>query len=279
MIERFKDLSKEKQLKVLEDEIKHSLERGRVHWMTVAENLWQIRERKLYPQRKFGQYIWQKWGVKERYALQLLRSLELLKEGKKCSTVHLLLESGNISARAAGALADVPPEQREEVIEEASEGGKPPTETAVKKAAAKRKPKPSKPERQKDRTGLEIPERALPIWNRRGEVREKTAALYEVRQWAKDMEGTEDPFWNVRGLHFRQLFTDITLVINQIRQADPDTVCSKCQGVDPSCDFCYGRGMISADLDKTVTPIEARKIRKQLSATNDSTEVISGAGR
>lgn len=260
------------QLKRLEDIIQHSKERAETHWFEIGKALCKIRDGKLHKQKTFEQYCLQRWGFKRSRAYQLCKTFETLKASNKSTAVDL---SQLPSEKSARELSKVPEEERAEVLDEAKKSGKP-TGKSVKAAAKKTAPKPERP---KDKTGLEIPERALPIWNRRGEVREKLAPLYELKQWALDMQGAEDPLWNVRGLDFAKLAIAIDAVIYALKQAIPDTICSKCQGNDPECDFCYGRGLISKALDESVTPIEMRKIRKQLSRSNDNSQAISGASR
>lgn len=268
--------AKEKQLKVLEDIIQHSRERaeyhdGRknVHWVEIAKALWKIREGKLHPQRTFEMYCRQRWDLGRSRVYQLCHTYEALKDSKSSTIVD--------KESVARELVNVPEEQREEVVEEASKGGKP-TAKKVKDAASKRKPKP-KPEHPKDKTGTKIPERAWSIWNRRNELKEKTRPLYELKQWAIDMQGTTDPLYHAHGFDLGNLAKDIAQLIFQIQQLVPDVVCTKCQGLNADCDFCYGRGMISMDLARSATPIEMKKMRDQLTSGNDKSERLSSAGR
>lgn len=275
MIERLKDISKERQLKLLEDEIAHSFERGQAHWMKVAEDLWEIRDKKLYPQQKFGQYSYQRWEIKERQALRLCRIWELYKEHKNCRVRQLLLEGGNkASIRATEAALALPEEQQEEVLEEAKKSG-PPTEKSVKKAAAKKAPKTERP---KDKTGYPIPERAMAIWNRRNELNEKLQPLYELEKWADNMQGHSDIFFRVHGFDFSKLLHEVQDLIFHIKQVIPEVVCTQCHGVDEACKFCYGRGMIPMSLAKVATPIEMKGMRDKLTP-NDSIEKLSSSSR
>jgi hypothetical protein len=179
--------------------------------------------------------------------------------------------------RQARALANVPKDKRPEVLKEAEKYGKL-TARSITEAAKKRASKTTKPERPKDKVGYEIPERAWAIWDRRNESREKLRPLYELKQWATDMQGSTDIFYRARGFNFGDIARDTGQLIYKIQQAIPDVVCTKCQGVDPECDFCYGRGMISIELAKSVTPIEMLKIRDKMTS-DDSSEKLSVSGR
>jgi hypothetical protein len=82
----------------------------------------------------------------------------------------------------------------------------------------------------------------------------------------------------VRGFSLNNLVIEIGALIFHFQQALPDVVCTKCQGIDPKCDFCKGRGMISTYLARGIaTPIEMKEMRDKL--TDDSTERLSSAGR
>lgn len=275
--------SKEKQLKKLEDEIAHSFEiakstyeQAKNAWKVIARDLWKIREGKLYPQQKFGQYSWQRWGLKERHALQLCRLFELLKDDKKCDIPHFLLEDSSISQQAALELTKTPPEYREEVLEDAKKSG-PPTEKSVKKAAAKRTT--SVPDTiEKDREGRDIPEPAMAIWNRRNELKPYLSILSELKQWATDMQDNQDLLYV--DLKFNDLVRQIEVVATTIKRGVPHAVCTKCQGDSAKifhCDFCKGRGMISAYQyhGMPYTPEEMKKIIEKRTSKNDKSEKLS----
>lgn len=262
-------VGKEKRLKTLEDIIEHSKTRAETHWFEVGKALTKIRNDELYPQQTFEQYCLQRWGFKRHRAYQLCNAFESLKESK------MLTSGQQISERVARELIDVPPEKRQEVIEEASKDGKP---TAKSTKAAAAKTKPPKPERDKDKNDYPIPDRAVAIWNRRGEVKEKIRPLHELKQWITDMQGTNDPLYNVTGFSLNKLVTEIRAFIHHFQQAIPEVVCTKCQGIDPGCDFCKGRGMISLDVARGYTPIEMKEMRDKL-ASNDSVEKLSSSGR
>lgn len=266
--------SKEKQLKNLEDVISHSKPIAEKAWMAIAEALHKINMGNLFlpKYRNFDAYCLQKWGFKRRYQQQLRATYLALKDSK------IMQRTAPPSAAAATEIGKVPEEQREEVLEEAKKSGKV-TQKSVKEAAKKTtKPKP-KPEKEKDKNGYPIPERLMPIWNRRNEVRDKLQWLSELKQWATDMQGTDDIFWLVRGFKFNNLITEIEALHFRLQLIVPDVVCTACQGEgNETCDLCFGRGMIPLSLARQVTPIEMKKIRDRMSA-NDSAERLSSAGR
>lgn len=269
--------SKEKQLKNLEDIIQHSKSRAETHWFEVGKALCKIRDGELHPQRTFEQYCLQRWGFKRSHANSLCRSFEALKDREMSGVPPTLtgtVPTSELSARAGEALASVPEEQREAVLEDAKKSGSV-TGKSIKKAAAKKAPKTERP---KDKNGYPIPERAIAIWNRRNELNDKLRPLYELKQWAIDMQGTDDIFFRHRGFNFGKLALETEALIFHLKQTTPEVVCTKCHGVDPACDFCYGRGMISTALAHGTTPIEMKEMRDKLTS-NDSTEKLSSASR
>lgn len=279
---------KEKQLKNLEDTIRKNLELGKNRlkqtmesWFEVGRALWKIRENKLHPQPRFENYCVQQWGFKRSHAFALCRAYEVWKEHKKSDPSDFSLKDvQKISFRAQKALTGIPEEQQAEVLEEAKDTGKV-TGPSIKAAAVKKRAaaKPvSKPEQQKDTRGTVIPERCLPIWNRRNdpELREKLHWLNEFKQWATDMQGTEDIFWNVPGFSLNTLILQIGELRHHLKQAVPEVVCTTCQGVTSECELCHGRGMIPEHL-ATKVGLQVLEMRDKLSHSNDSAKRLSSA--
>lgn len=266
------ELSREERalLRQCEDEIEKSLPIILKHGRAIGERLITIRDQRLYREkhRTFEQYCQQKFKISRPRAYQLCREYEMVKKLEMSNALDKDSETVP-SSRALQELDKSPEAAQAEVLEEAKKSGKV-TKPSVKAAAKKVAARKGTPERIKDKANRDIPERALPIWRRRGEIREKLAPLYDLDQFALDMQGTEDPLWTVRGLKFANLSIAIRSVIFQIKQALPDRVCTKCQGIKSECEFCYGRGMISNDLaDGIQTPVEMKDMLKKLSRSND----------
>jgi hypothetical protein len=161
--------------------------------------------------------------------------------------------------RQARALADVPKDKRPEVLKEAEKSGKL-TARSITEAAEKTKDRDVIP---KDKEGYPIPTPAMAIWNRRDEVKDKLRSLYELRQWATDMQGTTDILFVE--VTFTTLKLDIEAVIRTLKGAVPYAVCTLCQGQAPqTCTFCKGRGMISKFRYNSFTPQEMKSMRAKL---------------
>jgi hypothetical protein len=162
--------------------------------------------------------------------------------------------------RQARALADVPKDKRPEVLKEAEKSGKL-TARSITEAAEKTKDRDVIP---KDKTGYPITP-AMAIWNRRDEVRDKLRPLQELRQWAEDMQGSNDPLF--AEITFSSLKLDIEAVITTLKGAVPHAVCPACQGQAPqTCTFCKSRGMVSKfRYHGVAVPEEMKAMRAKIS--------------
>lgn len=255
MIEQEKD--KTKILANLEREIERAKTVAEKNWFEIGKALCKIRDQKLHKQRTFEQYALQRWGFKRSRANSLCHTYELLKDSNKSSAL-------DISSAAGEALANVPPEKRDEVLEEAGKNGKP-TKKTVRAAAKKTKEKSEIP---KDREGYPIPTPSMAIWDRRDELKEKLAFLSELKQWADDMQGNSDPLY--AEVVFSGLKLDIEKVIRTLKLAVPYVVCSACQGQAPdTCTMCKGRGMISKYRYHGIpaTPDDMKEMRQKLATS------------
>lgn len=294
--------SKEKQLKILEDEIEHSRSRAEKHWFVVGKDLCKIRDGKLHPQRTFEQYCYQRWNYKPAHAYRLCRTYEALKDRETSeapSTPELTRENHEnstivevntesvptpeLSGKAADALAEVPEEYRKKVLAAAKKSGKV-TAKSIKEAAKKIVPVSlSIPDViEKDREDREIPEPAMAIWNRRNELRPQLRALSELKEWARLMQDNQDLLY--ADLKFNDLVTQIGIVEQTIKRGVPHAVCTKCQGDSDRifhCDFCKGRGMISEYQyhGMPYTPEEMKKIIEKKTSKNDSTKKLPVSSR
>jgi hypothetical protein len=212
--------------------------------------------------RTWNQYLLHEWDISRVHAHRLMKAVKVESELQLAMENVTNSKIGNVFTESQlRELAVVPEEERVEVLEEASKDGKKPTAKKIRVVARKgHKPKPEVPV---DREGLPIPDMALPIWARRDEIKPKLAMLYELRQWADDMQGTDDPLYGAE-IQFGTLKLQLEAAIQTMKGAVPHAVCTKCSGEDPSCTFCKGRGMISKYRynERPFTPVEIQKMRE-----------------
>lgn len=267
--------SKEKQLSNLEREFeKHKTaseqaeENVKIHWIEMGKILCKIRDGKLHPQKRFEQYCLQRWGYKRSNAFKLCRSFEThkqLEDSKKSTNseiVDSLPKDGKMSVSQADELTKVEPAKRARVLKAAKKKGKL-TAKSIKETAKEIKEGP------KDKTGFPIPEPAMETWNRRNEVKPKLDWLYDLRQWAEDMQGSDDPLF--AEIVFSGLKLDIEKVIMMLKGAVPHAVCTTCQGMAPkTCVTCKGRGMLSEYVyeHSPAIPEEMKAMREKQIATS-----------
>jgi hypothetical protein len=304
VIERFEEISEERQFKQLGDEIikcKKRLEdclpqilRAKDDWETIGKNLEIISKNKLYKvkYRTFEQCCLQEFGFKRGYANYLRRTVKALENfqnghqkdfgdqnvGQNVSSTDTLEDRkkssvAGQSAQVGRALAVVPKEKQAEVLAKAKKSGKL-TGKSIREAAAK----VFKPDdvMEKDKIGRDIPEAAMAVWRRKNELKPQIVPLRELHQWAEDNKGTEDLL--LRMIDFGKLVRDIEQVLFDINQAIPDVVCTQCQGqAETTCTFCKGRGMISMDKAK-LTPHKMKTIINKTASQDDKFEKLSVAG-
>jgi hypothetical protein len=255
--------SKEKQLAYLEKEFKRlkgiddQFEKDKkIRWTQMAEILCKIQDGQLYRPKyhTFEQYCLQELNIGRSYTHRLKRGYEAVKMLPNSEIVNISTES------QARELAKVPETKRVQVLGDAKKKGRL-TAKSIKEAASKLDAI------EKDKTGYPIPTPAMAIWNRRDEVRDKLRPLQELRQWAEDMQGSDDPLF--AEITFSTFKLDIEAVITTLKGAVPHAVCPVCQGQAPkTCAFCKGRGMVSKFLYHGIAvPEEMKAMREKLAAS------------
>jgi hypothetical protein len=139
-------------------------------------------------------------------------------------------------------------------------------EKSVKAAAAEvaeaKKPKPTKekPEVVRDATGYAIPEKILPLWNRRQEVKDIQNEIASVIRDVKAIREKPDPLWQT--VNMQAIEISLNNCKRDLDGATPYAVCTVCQGRSmDSCTACKGRGFISRHHYETCVPIELKAIR------------------
>ena len=139
-------------------------------------------------------------------------------------------------------------------------------EKSVKAAAAEvaeaKKPKPAKdkPEVVRDATGYAIPDKILPLWNRRQEVKDIQNEIASVIRNVKAIREKPDPLWQT--VNMQAIEISLNNCKRDLDGATPYAVCTVCQGRSmDSCTACKGRGFISRHHYETCVPIELKAIR------------------
>lgn len=203
------------------------------------EAAYRIRSKKLYRSEydTFEDFCRAEMKYSSNYVYRMLKSYETIK----------MLPIGNKieNESTAREVAKVPPEKREEVIKEAlSENDGKLTAAAVKESAKKFPPIPTKRPDVLDGVGSIIPDKALPIWNRRKEINGILKEISSVRCAIRKAQENDDILF--AEVSYSQVLAEADALYRQIKTALPYVVCPKCQGkLAENCRLCKGRGMIS----------------------------------
>lgn len=113
----------------------------------------------------------------------------------------------------------------------------------------------------RDETGWLIPDEMIPLWQRRGEVREMLAQISNVEnrllQFQKDKDELFAP------VNFSSAVAKLQFAHMEIKAAQLYAVCTTCQGrARKKCAHCKGSGFLSHSSYKLV-PSELRAIREK----------------
>lgn len=132
---------------------------------------------------------------------------------------------------------------------------------AAKAVRAKKEEK----EVHRDETGYAIPDSALPLWNRRQEVKDILRAISTARAALKGVmearkEGEEDMLFasaNINGA-----WGKLSDAWTTVGMALPYAVCPTCQGRAPdNCLLCKGRAFISKHIYDCAVSVELKEVR------------------
>ena len=209
-----------------------------------------IRDGKLYRAEypSFERYCERKWGWKRAHAYRLIHAAEIA-DSMKMSPMGDKIDT----ERQARAIAAVPEEQREAVLERASRKGRLTALRITEEA------KQESPVIDLDKTGYPIPQRAMPYWNRMDETEEFLGLISKARCAIRGINQDDKMYGEV---HIQSVVAILNDAYRQFAQAVPYAVCTSCQGqVADSCRFCKGRGVISKFRYDTCVPIELKAIR------------------
>lgn len=211
----------------------------------------EIRDKKLYRVKygTFEDYCLKKWGFGRSYGYQLIEDAKVAVE---MSTIVDIPSAG-----AAKALAKVLPEQREGVVfaAQAARGSNKVTAASITKAATA-----AKPDIELDRTGLPVPHKALPFWNRRYEVQSLLTKVSQIKSALSHAQQNKDLLFIE--VNFSSAIAYLENVFGHIKRAMPYVVCPICQGkLVEKCQLCKGRGLISELLYTQGVDEETKKLR------------------
>ena len=94
-----------------------------------------------------------------------------------------------------------------------------------------------------DVVGEVIPEKLVPVFQRRDEIRNLILQLNNMLKAAKDAQANNDPLWKYNKLN--PLETDINNVKRNLRFTLPYAVCRYCMGKEKGCNACHGMGFVN----------------------------------
>lgn len=241
-------------------ECESTIQSGRQTFMEVGKALLEIKTGKLYraSHKTFEQYTEARWGWGASRARQIINAVQIQKSVTK---VTLLGE------RSARALADVPKEKRQEVVEKAAVNGQA-TEARIREAVAevvdepKKLPKaperpskaPPRPEKPKDEAGRPIDPKAADALARTQEFKDLERDVHEIKRRVLAL-ASEDIGHHLDGGHLGRLFKEICTAISFAR---PWTACPMNTSCSKTCKCCRGQNWVNKDIWENV-PKEFKK--------------------
>lgn len=160
----------------------------------------------------------------------------------------------NVSTRSVTSARAV---LKNPVQSKAVESGHQTVNGAVKQIAAAKAAKEVK----RDSTGYAIPDKILPLWNRREEIVEIQNAIAKARRMVKDAyEKLPDPLW--QPVNLQAVLAELQNTKRDLDMAFPYAVCPTCQGMAADkCASCKGRGFLPKHTFDVTTPEELKRIR------------------
>lgn len=221
--------------------------------LKVGAALREIRDARLYREEysNFEDFCIAEYEIKHSQAYRLIEAAEV-KESLETSPIgDKLTNEGQ-----ARALALVPPEDRAEVLEKASESG-PVTAKSITEAA--RKAKEERP--QLDKTGYPIPSDVLEDWQRAESFNDVLKQLHKVKLTVEEALKQSDPI-------FREVtnttIADLKNAWSALARVLPFAVCPTCNGHNrKKCTLCKQRGFISKFGYERWIPKETKAIREK----------------
>lgn len=254
------------ELAVIEKEIEVLIERGTKVWQRIADLLMKVRDKELWKEdhKSFKSYVEERWGRTPTWAYQLMKSRMTVKELAEKVTQVTASNVDNprsnklvVEEKAARTLSRMSEERREEVSGHI-DFSKPITEAAVEQAVQAAKPAKVVVE---DEMGTIIPESAVPLWERRGEIAALIRRLYDTKHDIVDRQKNDDVLYKSIT---QNCLDKMSLVTNELRSSYPEVVCGSCEGRVPKsgCGTCRSTGFQSRKDYDRLTPVEDQNIRK-----------------
>lgn len=226
---------------------------GEQTFIRVGQALLEIREKRLYRKdhSNFDDYVQSKWFKGKSWATRMI-SAAVVAESLPEKMVPMVT-----TERVARALVNVPSEKRAKVLEVAAKNG-PVTSKSVAEAAKAIKPIKVVEE---DDMGTVIPESALPVWNRRSEIR-------ALMTQASALKCAIEKARNSGEMPMSRISVDCLRRVEDVHQelasCYPQVVCGSCEGRVPKagCGTCEDTGFQSKQSYQRLTPEEDIRIRK-----------------
>lgn len=221
-----KTLTKSQQARLKEQE--EIIEQGLTTFREVGDALMVVRDEGLYPQASFEVYCRERWGFGPNYANRVMRAASVTKEIEPAPNGAV-----PTNERQARALADVEPERRQEVWNEAvsrapvdDRTGKPKVTAELVREVADEEPADHDDDPRAQRAN-EALVRFDEVQRAFRQLKNEIRALREEGHLAVVTNGLE---MAVESAH------------NQIKDAIPFATCPHCDGV--GCETCKGRGWL-----------------------------------
>src|SRR4051812_18555720 len=95
-----------------------------------------------------------------------------------------------------------------------------------------------------DKTGLPIPEKLLPLWNRAQEAQDLMTSVTRIKGMLKSAKEDNDLLFRL--VNFSGALAHAEQLYSFLKEALPFAVCPMCKGAFPeNCTFCKRRGFVS----------------------------------
>jgi hypothetical protein len=197
---------------------------------------------------------------KETYKFGTARARQLMAAWKVTGTIG---SESITNERQARAIADVPEDQREQVIEVAKAEGKV-TSGSIARAAKKVVADPAEPTPaiELDCEGYPLPEDTLERWGKRNQIKELMQQVSNIKSAVK--AAFEAKEWIGNNINLQSLSADLSQAYSTLKHCMPYAVCTSCSGIRSNkCTFCKGTGLLSEFSWNNIAPKEIKELRKK----------------
>ena len=204
--------------------VRESIGAGRKLWAALKA----IKEEKLYlhEYKTWEDFCRDQHDFSPQHANRLIAAFEIVKSlPRESEPVGSLLNEAQ-----ARELAKVPEENRAEILAEASKSGAVTASSiadTANQASSQLTELTAKPKPILDELGTEIPDECLVYWRRRDEIQKLLTDLSRIKCAVEKAKHDEDPLFAKIS---NGILNSFTLAYNQLLEAKPYAVCTKCQG-------------------------------------------------